>query len=70
MLWILIESINQSNYNIFCVGVTNARSADTHKGALKADRHIKELEFTTDENRKNIDRMTELVEKVQGKIRK
>ena len=49
--------------------MTQARSVDTHKGSLKADRHIKELQFTTDENRKNIDRMNELVDKLQGKIR-
>jgi len=51
------------------LGVTQMRSGDVHKGALKADRHIKELQFTTDENRKNIDRMNELVDKLQGKIR-
>ena len=56
-------------YLIFDSGVTQMRSGDVHKGALKADRHIKELQFTTDENRKNIDRMNELVDKLQGKIR-
>ena len=55
--------------SIFDIGVTQMRSVDVHKGALKADRHIKELQFTTDENRKNIDRMNELVDKLQGKIR-
>ena len=51
------------------IGMTQMRSGDVHKGALKADRHIKELQFTTDENRKNIDRMNELVDKLQAKIR-
>merc|ERR1719220_468790 len=51
------------------LGVTQMRSGDVHKGALKADRHIKEMQFTADENRKNIDRMTELVDKLQSKIR-
>ena len=50
-------------------GLTQARSVETHKNALKADRHIKEMQFTADENRKNIDRMTELVDKLQSKIR-
>ena len=45
------------------------RSVDVHKHAIKADRKIKEMEFTTDENHKNIDRMSELVDKLQGKIR-
>ena len=49
--------------------MTQMRSGEVHKGALKADRHIKELQFTTDENRKNIDRMNELVDKLQAKIR-
>merc|ERR1719210_2890798 len=51
------------------LGLTQARSVETHKNALKADRHIKEMQFTADENRKNIDRMTELVDKLQSKIR-
>ena len=42
---------------------------DVHKGAVKADRKIKEMEFTTEENRKNVEKMSELVDKLQGKIR-
>jgi hypothetical protein len=49
--------------------VTQLRSVDTHKGAVKSDRKIKEMEFTTDENHKNMEKLTELVEKLQGKIR-
>ena len=45
------------------------RFGETHKAALKADRRIKEAEFTSDENRKNMERMTDLVDKLQGKIR-
>ena len=49
--------------------MTQVRSVDVHKNAVKADRKIKEMEFTTEENHKNIDRMGELVDKLQGKIR-
>ena len=42
---------------------------DAHKGAVKSDRKIKEMEFNSEENKKNLDRMTELVDKLQGKIR-
>ena len=53
----------------FSTAVVQLRSGEAHKGAVKADRRIKEMEFTTEENRKNMERMTELVEKLQGKIR-
>ena len=48
---------------------TQFRSAETHKNSVKADRRIKEMQFTADENRKNMDKMTELIDKLQGKIR-
>ena len=36
------------------------RSAETHKGALRADRKIKELQFTSEEEQKNFERLNEL----------
>merc|ERR1711879_574489 len=39
------------------------------KGALRADRKIKELQFTQEEEQKNFERMTELVDKLQNKTR-
>ena len=53
----------------FFSAVTQLRSVDAHKGAVKSDRKIKEMEFNSEENKKNLDRMTELVDKLQGKIR-
>ena len=53
----------------FNIAGTQFRSVDVHKHAVKSDRKIKEMEFTTEENRKNIDRMSELVDKLQNKIR-
>ena len=45
------------------------RFAEAHKGALKSDRRIKEMQFTSDENRKNMERMTDLIDKLQAKTR-
>ena len=45
------------------------RSAETHKGAVRADRKIKELQFNNEEDQKNFERLSELVEKLQNKTR-
>merc|ERR1712107_446410 len=37
------------------------RSSETHKGAIRADRKIKELQFTSEEEQKNFERLNELV---------
>ena len=50
-------------------GMTQMRFAEAHKGALKSDRRIKEMQFTSDENRKNMERMTDLIDKLQAKTR-
>ena len=49
--------------------MSNFRSSETHKGALRADRKIKELQFTREEEQKNFERLNELVEKLQQKTR-
>lgn len=45
------------------------RHAETQKNMRKADRRLKELAFQSDEDRKNQERMQELVDKLQNKIK-
>merc|ERR1712213_184174 len=47
----------------------NRRFADAHKNLRKSDRHIKELTFASDEDRKNHERMQILIDQLQGKIK-
>merc|ERR1712001_223603 len=47
----------------------NRRFADSQKNLRKAERHIKELSFATDEDRKNHERMQALIDQLQGKIK-
>merc|ERR1712098_647255 len=44
-------------------------TAEFHKGITKGERRVKELMFQTDENKNNQDRITELVDKLQQKIK-
>merc|ERR1711877_64705 len=45
------------------------RCGDAHKNFRKAERGIKEYTFKTEEDRKNAERMQDLVEKLQQQIR-
>merc|ERR1719445_802725 len=45
------------------------RMADAQKNLRKRERHIKEITYAADEDRKNRDRMQGLVEQLQGKIK-
>lgn len=45
------------------------RHAETQKNMRKADRRLKELAFSADEDRKNQERFQELIEKLQNKIK-
>lgn len=45
------------------------RHAETQKNMRKADRRLKELAFQVDEDRKNQDRLQDLIDKLQNKIR-
>ena len=45
------------------------RHAETQKNMRKADRRLKELAFQSDEDRKNQERLQDLVEKLQAKIK-
>merc|ERR1712203_688431 len=47
----------------------NRRSADSQKNLRKSERKIKELSFTADEDRKNHERMQNLVAQLQAKIK-
>merc|ERR1712077_148186 len=51
------------------VDAENRRMADAQKNLRKSERHIKEITYAADEDRKNQDRMQGLVEQLQGKIK-
>lgn len=45
------------------------RHAETQKNARKADRRLKELAFQCEEDKKNQERLQELIDKLQNKIK-
>merc|ERR1711892_124713 len=45
------------------------RCADAQKNLRKSERHIKELTYTQDEDRKNAERMQTLIDQLQGKVK-
>merc|ERR1719452_338601 len=47
----------------------NRRCADAQKNLRKSERHIKELSYTQDEDRKNHERMQALIDQLQGKVK-
>merc|ERR1712071_559536 len=47
----------------------NRRSADAQKNLRRSERHIKELTYQQDEDRKNHERMQGLIDQLQGKIK-
>merc|ERR1711922_46196 len=47
----------------------NRRFADSQKNLRKSERHIKELTFASDEDRKNHERMQILIDQLQGKVK-
>ena len=51
------------------LGGTQCRTSETYKAFQKTERRIKELQFQQDEDHKNADRMTELAQKLQVKIK-
>ena len=51
------------------LGSVQSRTSETYKGFQKSERHIKELLFQQEEDHKNADRMTELAQKLQQKIK-
>merc|ERR1719369_1521676 len=51
------------------VGAENRRMADALKNLRKSERHIKELTYAADEDRKNHEHMQNLVDQLQAKIK-
>merc|ERR1712082_555038 len=49
--------------------VENRRCNDAQKNLRKSERHIKELTYQQDEDRKNHERMQGLIDQLQGKIK-
>merc|ERR1719481_2162918 len=47
----------------------NRRNADAQKNLRKSERHVKELTYTQDEDRKNHERMQALIDQLRGKIK-
>merc|ERR1712128_279247 len=47
----------------------NRRNADAQKNLRKSERHVKELTYSQDENRKNHERMQGLIDQLQRKIK-
>merc|ERR1712210_343472 len=47
----------------------NRRCADAQKNLRRSERHIKELTYQQDEDRKNHERMQGLIDQLQGKIK-
>merc|ERR1712106_116050 len=45
------------------------RCADAQKNLRRSERHIKELTYTQDEDRKNAERMQALIDQLQGKVK-
>merc|ERR1719153_1627251 len=51
------------------LGAETRRCTDAQKNLRKSERHIKELSYQQDEDRKNHERMQALIDQLQGKIR-
>merc|ERR1719219_615708 len=51
------------------LGSVQSRTADSYKAFQRAERRVKELQFQQDEDRKNQDRMSDLANKLQQKIK-
>merc|ERR1712184_50199 len=47
----------------------NRRLGDAQKNLRKSERHIKELSYSIDEDKKNQERMQALIDQLQGKIK-
>merc|ERR1711953_490659 len=51
------------------LGSVQSKTGENYKAFQKAERRIKELQFQSDEDHKNQDRMSELANKLQQKIK-
>merc|ERR1711976_188053 len=52
------------------LGSVQCRTSEAYKAFQKAERRVKELQFQQDEDHKNQDRMSELANKLQAKLKK
>merc|ERR1712018_680304 len=52
------------------LGSVQCRTSEAYKAFQKAERRVKELQFQQDEDHKNQDRMSELANKLQAKVKK
>merc|ERR1712218_205531 len=51
------------------LGGVQSRTQENYKAFQRAERRIKELQFQQDEDKKNQDRMSDLAQKLQAKIK-
>merc|ERR1711899_197761 len=51
------------------IDAENRRFADAQKNLRKSERHIQELTYASDEDRKNHERMQALIDELQGRIK-
>jgi len=51
------------------LATVQVRCAETHKGALRSERRIREMEFQAEEEKKKFEKLGELAEKLQDKTR-
>merc|ERR1719238_1715955 len=51
------------------LGSVQSRTSEAYKSYQKSERRIKELNFQREEDKKNADRITELAQKLQQKIK-
>merc|ERR1712096_373888 len=51
------------------LGSVQTRTADSYKAFQRAERRVKELQFQQEEDHKNQDRMSDLANKLQQKIK-
>merc|ERR1712173_74850 len=51
------------------IDAENRRFADGQKNLRKSERHIQELTYASDEDRKNHERMQALIDELQGRIK-
>merc|ERR1711922_81803 len=51
------------------LGSVQTRTADSYKAFQRAERRVKELQFLQEEDHKNQDRMSDLANKLQQKIK-
>lgn len=57
------------NYFFYLPNKLFSRHQDTEKNYRKVERRAKELDFQVEEDKKNSERLTDLIDKLQGKLK-